>query len=145
MKLVSQGEKTRTVVRIYRPEGAIIFAGGQPRREARPEDSEWVPDSFATVRGKISGSTPVVELPSGSRYLKVTLAEEADGQPISWHMIRFWNAKIEKFRLLVEAAHRGHDPVTVSGYRKEEEYYCKADRRNKTIRYINGVRIESSK
>jgi len=45
----------------------------------------------------------------------------------------------------VEAAHRGHDPVTVSGYRKEEEYYCKADRRNKTIRYINGVRIESSK
>jgi len=69
LKLVSQGEKTRTVLRSYRPEGAIIFAGGQPRRGARSEDSEWVPDSFATVRGKISGSTPVVELPSGSRYL----------------------------------------------------------------------------
>lgn len=145
LKLVSEGEKTRTVLQIYRPDGTIVFAGGPPRREVGPDGGEWMLDSFATVRGKISGSTPVVELPSGSRYLKVTLAEEVEGQPISWHLVRFWNAKIEKFRPLVEKAHSVHEVVAVSGYRKVEECYSKGERRYRTIRYINGVRIENSK
>jgi len=45
----------------------------------------------------------------------------------------------------VEKAHSAHEVVAVSGYRKEEEYYCKGERCYKTIRYINGIRNENSR
>lgn len=133
LRLISEDERTRAVLQIYRPDGTLLFVGPKEARE--PAEDEWT-----TVTGRVSGEPKLSRTRSGKALLDVLLAEETAGKPVEWHRVKFWNERAETY---VKELHRGQE-VAVSGFRKEEIITAVkgALASSRLVSYIHGVKVE---
>ena len=164
VKLTAETDKCRTVVRMFKPEGTIIFSGPkeQPAPRAVTEnagvtgESPNKPDGNennntaerrenpdrVTLTGNVGRDPELRTTARGRRVLKFPLGVH-EGEKTSWHDVLFFDEKAEKVASEIAKGKL----VTVIGYKHEREAEVKKGSQTfkKKVVEIYGAMVRSPK